>query len=281
VSSSIESRVARLQELERAASPDFLRDYRERLDISWVYHDSALEGVVYTMDELRAAILDHVVSDSSLIPVYDEIRHHKAAIDLVRELTEKRRLTINLEVVKRIYGALAPDEVEGKQPPKYRKDMPLHRTYFHEIVEPDKISYHMRPLVQWLNAADTKRSTHAVRMAAKAHFKMLHIYPFPKHSGKVARLLMNLILMRAGYPPVIIHATERQRYYESLKGTANNASRLITEALAARLSAVCSRACTVTTASTCAVASRSNRSRGADGSRASSSPTANASGATS
>jgi hypothetical protein len=39
--------------------------------------------------------------------------------------------------------------------------------------------------------------------------------------------------MRAGYPPVIIHATERQRYYESLKGTANNASRLITEALAA------------------------------------------------
>jgi Fic family protein len=168
-----------------------------------------------------------------LIPVYDDIRHHKAAIDLVRELTEKRRLTINLEVVKRIYGCLAPDEVEGKQPPKYRKDMPLHRMYFHDIVEPDKISYHMRQLVQWLNAADTKRSTHAVRMAAKAHHTMLHIYPFPKHSGKVARLLMNLILMRAGYPPVIIHATERQRYYESLKGNANNASRLITEALAA------------------------------------------------
>jgi Fic family protein len=48
---------------------------------------------------------------------------------------------------------------------------------------------------------------------------LLRVFPFPTDSGKVARLLMNLMLLRSGYPPAIIHSTERQRYYEALKGS--------------------------------------------------------------
>src|SRR5690606_23301318 len=114
------------------------------------------EGVVYNMDELKAALDNQPAGDTSLIPVFDEIRQNKAAIELVRELAQKKRLTISLEVIKKIYATLAPEEVEGRSPPKYRKDMPLHRMYFHEISTPDKISYKMRQLVQWINAAETK-----------------------------------------------------------------------------------------------------------------------------
>lgn len=201
--------------------------------MSWIYHDSALEGVVYTQEELTAATSDQIVSDTSLIPVYDEIRQHKAAVDLVRDLCQKKRVGITLDLVKKIYVTLAPEEGEGKGAPKYRKDMPLHRQYFHDIAPPEKISYQMRQLVQWMKAPETKRSTHTVRLAAKAHYKMLHTYPYPKHSGKVARLLMNLILLRQGYPPAIIHATERQRYYDALKTSPNAVAKLVTEALAA------------------------------------------------
>jgi Fic family protein len=210
-----------------------VEDYRQRLDASWIYHDSALEGVVYTMEELSAALLDQPVSDSSMIPMYDEIRQHMAAVGLIREMAEKNRLKVSLEVVKKIYAQLAPEELEGKGGPRYRKDMPLHRLYFHDISPPDKVSYRMRQLIQWMNAADTRRSTHAVRLAAKAHYHMLHIYPFPKHSGKVARLVMNLILLRNGYPPAVIHATERQRYYEALKSSENAAAAIVHEALVA------------------------------------------------
>ena len=58
---------------------------------------------------------------------------------------------------------------------------------------------------------------YAERLAAKAHYQLLHIYPFPRQSGKVARLVMNLLLLRQGYPPVILPATQRQRYYDALK----------------------------------------------------------------
>jgi Fic family protein len=231
----LDKRLHKLHEKMEGASEEALDHYNRMLELSWIYHDSALEGVVYNMDELKAALDGQVASDTSLIPVYDEIRQNKAAIDMIRELSQKKRLTISLDVIKKIYATLAPEEVEGKNPPKYRKDMPLHRMYFHEIAPPEKISYKMRQLVQWMNSAETKRATHTLRLAAKSHYQLLHIYPFPKQSGKVARLLMNLILLRGNYPPAVIHATERQRYYDALKTSDNATSRVVTEALVASM----------------------------------------------
>jgi Fic family protein len=216
-----------------SAGPGVREEYQERFDIAWIYHDSALEGVVYSMDELRAAMREEPVADPSLIPVYDEIRNHRGAIAMIREMATRKRANVTLDVIKKLFAQLAPEELEGKGPPTYRKDMPLHRLYFHEISQPDKISYRMRQLVQWLSDPETKKTMHPVRMASKAHFQLLHIYPFPRHSGKVARLVMNLLLMRAGYPPVIIHATERQRYYEALRNGEDATSNLINQALGA------------------------------------------------
>lgn len=231
----LDKRLHALHSKMEGADEAAIDEYNGILELSWIYHDSALEGVVYNMDELKAALETDATTDSSLIPVFDEIRQNKAAINMIRELADKKRLTISLDVIKRIYATLAPEEVEGKSPPKYRKDMPLHRMYFHEISTPEKISYKMRQLVTWMNAADTKRSTHTLRLAAKAHYQLLHIYPFPKQSGKVARLLMNLILLRGGYPPAVVHATERQRYYDALKTSDNATARVVTEALVASM----------------------------------------------
>ncbi len=231
----LDQRLHILHRKMEGAKEEAIAAYTKLLDVSWIYHDSALEGVVYNMDELAAALDNQPPPDSSLIPVFDEIKQNKLAIDLVREMADKKRLSLSLEVIKRIYAALAPEEVEGKSPPKYRKDMPLHRMYFHDISTPDKISYKMRQLVTWMNSAETRRATHTLRLAAKAHYQLLHIYPFPKQSGKVARLLMNLILVRGGYPPAVIHATERQRYYDALKTSDNATARVVTEALVASM----------------------------------------------
>jgi Fic family protein len=69
-----------------------------------------------------------------------------------------------------------------------------------------------------------------LRIAARAHYDFLRAYPFATDSGKVARLLMNLLLMRAGYEPSIVHSTERQRYYEALKGSAAVIIHMVQEA---------------------------------------------------
>ncbi|HEY5377685.1 MAG TPA: Fic family protein [Polyangiaceae bacterium] len=216
---SVEERWAIINERLNGLDEQFQREYRESFEMSWVYHDSALEGVVYTFQELKTAIDPNmsVVADSGLQPVCDEIRRHRQAIEYVRELSEKKRVPINVDTIKKIYCILHPEEGDVKTV-KYRKDIPQHRLYFHEYAAPDKIAYKARQVIDWLNGPEPKKLKSPIRIAARIHYDLLRVFPFPQDSGKVSRLLMNVLLMRAGHPPAIIHSTERQRYYEALKG---------------------------------------------------------------
>jgi Fic family protein len=216
---SVEERWAIINERLVGLDEQFQREYRESFEMSWVYHDSALEGVVYTFQELKTAIDPNmsVVADSGLQPVCDEIRRHRQAIEYVRELSEKKRVPINVDTIKKIYCILHPEEGDVKTV-KYRKDIPQHRLYFHEYAAPDKIAYKARQVIDWLNGPEPKKLKSPIRIAARVHYDLLRVFPFPQDSGKVSRLLMNVLLMRAGHPPAIIHSTERQRYYEALKG---------------------------------------------------------------
>ncbi|MBN2193196.1 MAG: Fic family protein [Polyangiaceae bacterium] len=220
--------------LERLARTDeeFHRAYRESFEMSWIFHDSAMEGVVYTFQELKTAIDPNiaVVPDSSLQPVCEEIRRHKAAIDHVRDLAEKKRTPITVDTIKKLFLILHPEEGDLKTV-KYRKDIPQHRLYFHEYAAPDKINYKVRQIVDWLNGPEPKKIRHPVRIAARLHFDLVRVFPFAVDSGKVARLLMNLLLLRSDYPPAIIHSTERQRYYEALKGALPVIVQMVNEAI--------------------------------------------------
>ena len=149
----------------------------------------------------------------------------------------RRKPSIGLEFLKKIHQILCTESMprSAKAQPKpptgqYRKDNPLHRLYFHEIVQPEKISYQMRKLVQWVTSDEAKKM-HVIRRAAVAHHKLISIFPWPRHSGKVARLLMNSILLREGYVPSVVHAIERQRYYEVLRQTPTELTKLVAESL--------------------------------------------------
>ena len=177
------------------------------------------------------------MTDSSLQPTCEEIRRHKEAIEYVRDYATKKRLPITLDVIKKIYLILHPEEGDIKTV-KYRKDIPQHRLYFHEYAPPDKIAYKVRQIVDWLNDPETRKTRNAVRIAARAHYDLLRVFPFPTDSGKVARLFMNLLLLRSGLPPAIVHSTERQRYYEALKGSATTVLQMVQEAVENALSSV-------------------------------------------
>jgi Fic family protein len=236
---TIEERTATLEARLQKAEPGFQASYRENLDMSWIYHDSALEGVVYTFQELKTAIdpMSTVVADSSLQPVCEEIRRHREALDYIRDYATKRRLPINLDVVKKIYVILHPEEGDVKTV-RYRKDVPQHRLYFHEYAAPDKIAVKMRQILDWIADPETKSSRNSVRIAARAHYDMVRVFPFTHDSGKVARLFMNLMLLRNGYPPAIVHSTERQRYYEALKGSSAAMTQIVQEAIDNNLASI-------------------------------------------
>ena len=210
----VESACETLRGLERRAWSELQNEFREKLLISLIYHDAALEGEVLTHSEIKAAIDTNIISDSSLIPSYEEISNFYKACMYAEQLAKQKRKPVKVDTVREVYALLAPETVAGGL--AYRRENPLHRLYYHDICPPEKINFKMKKLGEWMESAETKEM-HPIERAAKTHWRIMSIFPWATHSGRTARIIANLILEQAGYPLAVIHSIDRQRYYESLR----------------------------------------------------------------
>ncbi len=199
-----------------ADEPEIAQDFQRKYELSWLYHDSALEGVVLTGLEMAMALANQPVAEATAVSLYREVQNAKSAIDYVRSEAAGKKLRVNLTVIKKIYETLGAG-IEGKSAAEYRKDIPLHRAYFHEIAPPARIPFLLGKLVDFCDSSEF-RGLHPIQKASRVSHAFMQVYPFTENSGRVARLLANQVLLHHGYLPCIIHATDRQRYYESLRG---------------------------------------------------------------
>lgn len=220
--SDLDDKMDELRQLLRDL-PDEQSDFDERCKIAYIYHDCALEGMVLTYHELRAAVDRKIASDTSLIPTYQEIKNHSDALNVIqehcREETSKKTRVRNPKVTVQLthdLHVLLSRGLPRRLPGALRKDMPLHRTYFHDIYEPQNIEAGMQEVCDSVDHPDF-RAQHPINQACLYHHAFMKVFPFSDASGKVGRLIMNYFLMRAGYLTAVIHASDRQAYYEALK----------------------------------------------------------------
>ncbi len=208
-------------------SPTQRQIFEERLLMSWVFHDFALEGTVLQIAEIKAATDDEIISSASLIPAYNHIISVRDGINYVLE-SRGKRLTLNLDWLKKLHQIVLPGD--KKDQVQYRKDNPIHRMYFHDLAPADKISYRMRKLTDWFRTDECKRA-HPIELAVEVHREVIRIFPWPEISGRVARLAMNHILVNEGYWPSTIHAIDRQRYYDVLRLDQDQLLELVIESM--------------------------------------------------
>lgn len=236
----IEEKNEKLREI-LSAQKDKGKEFLDRYEMSWIYHDAALEGIVYAPQELQAALFPGTVAaEASLMPVILDIRNHKAAVDYVRaeaQNTGKKAPVLTMAQVKQIHDLISGNSPEAlaaraaierreksekelareREKAGYRKDMPLHRTYFHEIAQPAKIQPMLEKLVESTGTSEFKELP-AIHQAAFVQHQLIQIFPFTEHSGRVGRLCSNLILLRHNFLPCLIHSKDRQSYYEAFRG---------------------------------------------------------------
>lgn len=208
---------------------DLSRQFQERFEVSWIFHENALEGLILDVFDLKAALDHATIEDGVLIPTYQRIRNHKNAIEKIREAATSSSRMPTLSFIKNLHVSLCYG-LTDQQGGVYRKEIPIHRTYFHDIAPPNRISYQMNKLVREMKTKEFKQY-HPIRQAAETHFRMMSIFPFDDETGKVTRLLMNYFILRAGYFPVIIPDIERQRYYDSLRANPQVLHQLIVESM--------------------------------------------------
>ncbi|MBI3913428.1 MAG: Fic family protein [Chloroflexi bacterium] len=184
----------------------------EYFRVEWTYNSNAIEGSSVTLGETRAILLDGITVNGKPLREHLEVINHSRAIDFVQGLAQGPAIT---ETTIRQIQSLILRTIDDDNAGSYRRvNVRITGSSF---VPPDvsQVAALMNDFVKWLNGEAAQ--LHPVERAALAHFKSVDIHPFVDGNGRTARLLMNLLLIRAGYPSAVVHVEEREKYFATLE----------------------------------------------------------------
>jgi Fic family protein len=204
----------------------------QKLRLDWNYHSNHLEGNSLTFGETKALILFGITAQGKPLKDHFEITGHDEAVKWVTDivkgdypLTESFIRELHTLLLKEPYqvDAITPDGLPTKKTVevgKY-KSQPNHvKTRTGEIFRfatPEETPALMSELVEWYRKKKKQADINPVIFAAEFHYKLIRIHPFDDGNGRVARILMNFILMQFGYPPVIIKTDDKANYFSALQ----------------------------------------------------------------
>jgi Fic family protein len=142
-----------------------------------------------------------------------EVIGHKEAIDYVEALAQQDT-TIHEWEIKQIHNLILR-KINPEEAGCYRTMDVMAAGTNYRYPPHYLLSQLMSDFVGWLNS-EAALSLHPVEYAEIAHYRFVSIHPFRDGNGRTARLLMNLLLIRAGYPIVVIHNRVRNDYINAL-----------------------------------------------------------------
>lgn len=179
----------------------------EEFIVEYTYNSNAIEGNTLTLRETDL-VLRGLTIDKKPLKDHMEAVGHKEAFEFLRELV-KDNVPISENIIKQIHYLVLADKKEDRG--VYRK-VPVHIMGAKcEPVQPYLIKSKMEQLLKEFEKSDE----HIVTKLARFHIEFESIHPFIDGNGRTGRLLVNLELMKAGYPPIDIKFTDRMAYYNA------------------------------------------------------------------
>lgn len=194
----------------RPLSSGALAQLQKFYDVELTYTSNAIEGNTLTHRE-TAEVIEHGITAAGK-PLRDhlEAQDHYEALLWMREIAAQDippGEAIICQLHRRIVARSQP-RIAGLYSPHAR------RIAGSPVIFPNplKIPQLMEELDSWIRAAPPTPET-----AFTAHFRLTAIHPFSDGNGRTARLLMNLMLIRSGYPPIAVRPEDRKKYLDALE----------------------------------------------------------------
>ena len=201
-------------------SPNVLYRIRSYFKIKSIYHSNAIEGNQLNIGETRE-VVEHGLTITG-VPLKDqaEARNLSHALDFFEEIASDSTKPITETELRQIHELVLKDISE--QAGVYRSVPVAISGSEYNPPGPESVGAEMRDLGSWLSTVSTPNQEKLATVsgllnAAVAHTWFVTIHPFIDGNGRVARLLMNLMLMRYGFPIAIISKDDRLRYYDTLE----------------------------------------------------------------
>jgi Fic family protein len=213
-------------------SPESEARLWKKLRLEWNYHSNHIEGNTLTYGETELLLIHGQTTGTHQLREYEEMKAHDVGIAYVRKLAAEKRMIgetdirdLNKIILKEPFwkeAITADGQPTRKQiiPGDYKSSPNNVRTATGEIFafsSPEETPAKMQELVAWLRDSLQCRTIHPLELVAKLHHDFVLIHPFDDGNGRVARLLVNYILLRLGYPPLIVKSEDKTGYLNALR----------------------------------------------------------------
>ena len=204
----------------------------QKFRLDWNYHSNNLEGNSLTYGETKALILFGITAQGKPLKDHFEITGHNEAINWILEIV-KDKAVLTESFIRQLHTLLLKETSykeaktsEGK-PTRRKIEVGKYKTQPNHVITvtgetfyfatPEETPAKMHELVEWFRKEKEKADVNPIILAAVFHYNFIRIHPFDDGNGRVARILMNFILMQFGYPPVIIKTEDKENYYAVLR----------------------------------------------------------------
>jgi Fic family protein len=203
-------------------------DKKFRLEFN--YNSNHMEGNTLTYGETELLLIFEDTKGNHTIREYDEMRNHDVAFKLVEEWARDQQRPLTEQNIKNLNEIILvkpfwKEAITSDGQPTRRlikignyKEFPnsvrLQNGEIFNYTSPIDTPIEMAALMEWYRAEEN--NLHPVSLATMLHYKFVRIHPFDDGNGRVARLLMNYVLLRKGFPPVIIKTGDKATYLRVL-----------------------------------------------------------------
>ncbi len=182
---------------------------REEFLIDFTYNSNAIEGNTLTFQETALILKEGITINEKPLKEHLEAVGHKDAFYYIEELV-KEKVELSEKVIKDIHSLVLMDKPQDRG--RYRRIPVTISGAVHEPVQPYLVPVLMEQLINEYN--QEMKDRHIIEKVSLFHLKFESIHPFIDGNGRTGRLLLNLELMKEGYPPINIKFKDRRKYYD-------------------------------------------------------------------
>lgn len=216
----------------RPLTPEMEQRIMQKFRLDWNYHSSNIEGNQLSYGETKALILFGTTAQAKPLKDHLEMTGHDEAIKYIEEVINQKR-PLTEQFIRELHKMLLkePYEVNAEtpdgKPTKKRIQIGQYKTTPNHVktstgemfyfASPEETPAKMEELINWYREEFKKKKVDAILFATEFHYRFVRIHPFDDGNGRIARLLMNFILMQKGFPPAIIKTEDKQNYFNALQ----------------------------------------------------------------
>ncbi|WP_242541863.1 Fic family protein [Leptolyngbya sp. Cla-17] len=200
-------------DLFRPLDRSIVAELKQRYDVRFTYNSNAIEGNTLSLRETALVLEQGITIGGKSLKEHLEVIGHGQAINYIESFSVADAVITEWEL--RQVHSLILRTIDPETAGRFRL-LDVRAAGTESVYLPHyQVDKLMADFVEWLNSQNAK-ALHPIVYAAEAHLRLVTVHPFQDGNGRTARLLMNLLLIRAGFLIGVIANEQRIDYINAI-----------------------------------------------------------------